>query len=243
MQELPGMVKDYLLGYIKRSNKPVYFILQRDGRLLEWGGDTGRYCLPELKIGESIEKQLYYLEGLVTSLDNTEVIRCVNIEGCGYIDIHLIPTQEHILIVFLAVEPATTNEIMKLQRITQLSQCNTRISLAAIALYADLFYSMGIVVMEFLENGTFNIIGSIPSWFSDIYPDIKIRRTQHDLESAFPFLKGFIKNARKHWSLKIPFSLRSGIQNADDAIGNQQQYEAIAITWADKNILFVQKFK
>ena len=46
------------------------------------------------------------------------------------------------------------------------------------AVLTDLLAALDIVVMERLEKGSFRLIGQIPGWFTELYPDSAGNRDQ-----------------------------------------------------------------
>lgn len=105
---------------------------------------------------------------------------------------------------------------------------------------ASLFAALDIVVMEYLDDGFFRIIGTIPDWFMQFYPDAATERDRLKLESKFSFLENFIIDAEYFWMGKEPGKLKSGLWSEIDTKGMECYFEASATRLKSKKILLIE---
>jgi signal transduction histidine kinase len=114
MSELPAPVINYLNSLASEHRKPAYLLINPEGRLLEWGGQTEAYGISDLRVGDPIGEQVFFLEGLFPLGDGKMVLSCVQTEAGRAADLHLFPTPEG---DFALLIDATTQEMQ--QRLMQ----------------------------------------------------------------------------------------------------------------------------
>jgi len=64
MVELPGAIREFLNNLAFTHTQPAYLFVDRDANLTSWGGSTEAYGLANLRAGEPVGEQVYFLEGL-----------------------------------------------------------------------------------------------------------------------------------------------------------------------------------
>lgn len=65
MLNLPSPISDFILKLISETQTPSYLLVQRDGRLLDYGGDIASYGFKNLERGGPVGEQVYFLEGML----------------------------------------------------------------------------------------------------------------------------------------------------------------------------------
>lgn len=114
MAELPVPVLAYLNHLAAELRSPAYLLTDQEGLLRDWGGDIAAYGLANLRIGEPIGEQLFFLEGLLPLAGQPLILPCLQTESGRPTDLHLFPTPEGDCALLL---DATTNEMQ--QRLMQ----------------------------------------------------------------------------------------------------------------------------
>ena len=106
---------------------------------------------------------------------------------------------------------------------------------------ADLFTALDMVVMEPLNDGSFGIIGNVPEWFVQFYPDVTSKRDKLRLGKKFPFLENFLLDAEDFWIENDDAGpqLKSGLWSEIDISGNECHLEASAVRLKNKKILLI----
>jgi signal transduction histidine kinase len=105
---------------------------------------------------------------------------------------------------------------------------------------ADLFTALDMVIMEHLDDRCFGIIGNVPEWFVQFYPDATSERNKLRLGKKFPFLENFLVDAEDFWmENNAGPPLKSGLWSETDISGNECHLEASAVRLKNKKILLI----
>lgn len=94
MLDLPIPVRDYINTLIVESRSPAYLLVAKDGRLSNWGGKCSVYGITNLKQGESIAEQVFFLEGLVPLDEAAIFLPCIKTKDGIFADVHLFSGDE-----------------------------------------------------------------------------------------------------------------------------------------------------
>lgn len=65
MLNLPSPVSDFMLKLLTDTRSPAYLLVQKDGRLADWGGDLAAYGIKDLQKDERVGEQVFFLEGML----------------------------------------------------------------------------------------------------------------------------------------------------------------------------------
>lgn len=102
-----------------------------------------------------------------------------------------------------------------------------------------LLAALNIVVMEQIDGGVFRIIGNIPNWFLNFYPNTALQRNKLILGESFLFLENFLIDAETFWREKRQGKLKSGVWSEIDILGQEFNFEASAIYLDNKKLLLI----
>lgn len=108
---------------------------------------------------------------------------------------------------------------------------------------SDLFAALDTVVMERLDDGSFTIIGTIPTWFIHFYPAAASTQDKLMPGKRFCFLENFLIDAEDFWSVNNTEHLKSGLWSEIDESGNECHFEASAVRLKNKKILLISLVK
>lgn len=108
-------------------------------------------------------------------------------------------------------------------------------------LFAELFATLNIVVLERQHQGTFRILSHVPTWFTRLYPQAVTQTEGLQLAEASPFLENFLVDAERFWSKQNVGQIKSGLWQEIDAVGKEYFLEAIAV-FVDTNELLLITF-
>lgn len=89
MLQLPVPVRDYINILVIETRSPAYFLVAKDGRLSNWGGECSVYGINNLRQGEYITKQVFFLEGLLPLDQSPIFLPCVKTNENVFADVHL----------------------------------------------------------------------------------------------------------------------------------------------------------
>jgi hypothetical protein len=120
MPELPSQVLDYVLSLVRTDRFPAYLYLEESGRLLDWGGSLELYGLCELKGGESIGKQVFFLDGLLP-LTSDLVLPRVKTEGGRSAEVHIFRRSGQVWVLLLDASSTEAQTARAQQKAHELS--------------------------------------------------------------------------------------------------------------------------
>ena len=103
---------------------------------------------------------------------------------------------------------------------------------------ADLFTALDTVIMEHLDDGSFEIIGDVPKWFLQFYPNVTSDWDKLKL-GKLSFLENFLIDVENFWIGSNVGPLKSGIWSEFDPLGNECHLEALAVRLENRKILLI----
>ncbi len=109
------------------------------------------------------------------------------------------------------------------------------------AVLADLFTSLHMAVIEYVEPGSFRFIGTPPDWFSDLYPVAMAHPGTVVLHSVSPFLDNFLIDVETFWDRREAGRFVSGPWTEVDAAGDPYALEAFAVCNASGTFLCIER--
>jgi PAS domain S-box-containing protein len=65
MPALPTPISEFMLKLNVDTRSPAYLLVQKDGRLSEWGGDLASYGMEGLRKDQPVGEQVFFLEGML----------------------------------------------------------------------------------------------------------------------------------------------------------------------------------
>ena len=114
MALLPASILDYLNQLTAAYRSPAYLLINDEGSLTAWGGNTDAYGLNGLQAGAPVGEQAFFLEGLFPLNGQEMVLSCLQTDSGRPADLHLLPRAEGDYAILL---DATTQEMQ--QRVMQ----------------------------------------------------------------------------------------------------------------------------
>ncbi len=94
MLDVPTSVIAYLLTFMLEKRSLAYLLVNKDGCLSTWGGKLAVYGVTNLRSGESVLQQVFFLEGLLPLDDFPLFLPCLKTEYGICADVHIFPTSE-----------------------------------------------------------------------------------------------------------------------------------------------------
>src|SRR5438067_1305887 len=105
---------------------------------------------------------------------------------------------------------------------------------------ADLLATLNIAVVERLDDGSFNLIGTAPDWFKQFCQLPETSEIDLNIEEKFPFLGSFLFDAEPFWAGNSRGRLRSGPWTESDPENNEFHLEASALCVSNRKILLIE---
>ncbi|MFY9224084.1 MAG: HAMP domain-containing sensor histidine kinase [Blastocatellia bacterium] len=93
----------------------------------------------------------------------------------------------------------------------------------------ELLVALNVVALERLDTGLFKLLGNLPDWFPDIYPDVISESKELKLEGVSPFLDNFLIDAENFWQHTESGHLKSGLWIETNNVGKEYYLEAVAL--------------
>jgi len=110
-------------------------------------------------------------------------------------------------------------------------------------LLLDLIKALEVAIMEKLPDDHFRIVGNIPPWFEEMFPDVVSRRDNLRPEKRFPFLSNFLSDAQEFWKDQSAGRLKSGSWIEKGYAGQEYQIEAIALFVNGRQLILIESGK
>ena len=115
MAKLPPPVLKYIYTQFLGDQSLAYFLTDRQGKVIERGGDLDRLNLNLPLPGDTITDALLFMEGLLPLVTPSLQIPCVKMESDLSVDVHLFPTSEGYGLI-LVDATRTENKRVRLQQ-------------------------------------------------------------------------------------------------------------------------------
>jgi hypothetical protein len=94
MLDIPTPVINYILNFLIEARSLAYLLVKKDGSLLTWGGKLAEYGITNLRKGENVGEQVFFLEGLLPLDDISLVLPLIKTEYGISIDVHIFASQQ-----------------------------------------------------------------------------------------------------------------------------------------------------
>ncbi|MDJ0617747.1 MAG: hypothetical protein QNJ63_13570 [Calothrix sp. MO_192.B10] len=101
MLDVPTPIINYLLNLMIEKHSLAYLLVNKDGCLSQWGGKLAAYGIEQLQEGEKVEKQVFFLEGMLPLNDDPIFIPRMKTEYGICADIHIFPSKDGDWVLFL----------------------------------------------------------------------------------------------------------------------------------------------
>ncbi|WP_299410335.1 bifunctional diguanylate cyclase/phosphodiesterase [Acaryochloris sp. IP29b_bin.148] len=108
------------------------------------------------------------------------------------------------------------------------------------SLPANVLAALDILVLEQVNGQSFKIVGTIPTWFTHLCPQITTHLEPHWITEHLPFLSNFLTDAAQFWYENQSGLYKSGLWCEHDAQNQEIHLEASALTLGTKKILLIQ---
>ena len=94
--DLPPEIASYLTTLTHPDRSLAYIQVTLQGDIISSGGELATYGLTSANVGDSISKQLFYLDGFFPHPAQHEVLPSIQTKPTQTIDIHFIPVDAHL---------------------------------------------------------------------------------------------------------------------------------------------------
>ncbi len=110
MLDFPSPVLDYIHTTTIKICSPAFLLIEKNGRLSDWGGKLESYGIRDLEKGQYVEERVFFLQGLLPLDDSPIFLKCIRTEQGLCADIHIFPGEQGDWVLLL---DATSDEIQQ----------------------------------------------------------------------------------------------------------------------------------
>ena len=242
MTSLPAPVLDLLHRQAVDRRSPAYVRIDSDARVLGIGGNLSKYGLNDLVIGDAVDAQLPYLQGLLDSDESDPHLLTVEADTGVVADVFLARDNTGDLVVLLDATfeleqqkliQQITNELRLLQAQVASEQQADDGSTAF-----ELLAELGAAALEQVDVGILRMHGTPPRWFSEVWPQAVAESSRIEMQELSPFLDAFLDDAASTWRSGNGV-LQSGPWTEVDSSGKEWHLEATALVCCDRAMLVI----
>ncbi|NJK30084.1 MAG: bifunctional diguanylate cyclase/phosphodiesterase [Acaryochloris sp. RU_4_1] len=108
------------------------------------------------------------------------------------------------------------------------------------SLSADVLAALGILVLESTATDSLTIVGTIPKWFTQLYPTVTHCLDCNWIELHSPFLANFLIDAAEFWAKDEFDCIKSGLWYEQDQADQTLYLEASALKVGSQQIVLVK---
>ena len=126
MTGFPAAITEHLLTAAGLERSPAYLQVEPDGSLTAWGGEVDRYGLEGLKLGQSVEQQVFFLAGLLPLDGPALFLPCVQAGHGLAADIHVFHRDGYDWVLLLDSAPPAVQSRLAQQQANELSLLHER---------------------------------------------------------------------------------------------------------------------
>jgi|GEM_PF-1292314 len=247
MTGLPAAITAHLLTAAGLERSPAYLQVEPDGSLTAWGGEVDRYGLEGLKLGQSVEQQVFFLAGLLPLDGPALFLPCVQAGHGLAADIHVFHRDGYDWVLLLDSTPLAVQGRLAQQQANELSLLHERQARATVqpgremndSLLSDLLATLGVAVLERTDAGTFRSQGRLPDWFLLVFPEAGATESFQP-GSRFHFLEHFLAEAELFWKSGQSGRITSGPWHETGLLHGGQYLEASALRVGAHQVLLLE---
>jgi HD-GYP domain-containing protein (c-di-GMP phosphodiesterase class II) len=246
----PDSVVDKILQLTLKTQCFCYLAVDREGLLLNMGGDMASMTLPAWKVGENILDTALFLSGYLPLASAYECIDSVQLGEACVIDVHLFNDENCVWVILVdktaaveweAIARQKTNELRLLQEEMARNE-EKAISQELDTAGFEFFESLNMMALEENKDGSFRLLKPVPQIFRSIYPEAFEGSSGFYPHQEFPFVENFLIDASEVWGdPENSTRLRSGPWVETSQHDKEIVLEAIALNWKQRKLLFIEE--
>jgi signal transduction histidine kinase len=246
-QALPKPLLDYWHGYTSAVHQPVYLQINKEGRVISYGGKLAHFGLNEPLINMPVEEEAIFLTGLLPLKMERMILPNLETTPGVIADIHLFKEISGITWVLLL---DTTEQETKLRAVIQKSNELQLKEIQYLKLISDnipaqVLNQMNTALFRILPENRFEVVGSLPEWFAATLGrciEDKEDGVVLQLSECYPFLEYFLDyEAAKLWEQPGNDMITSGPWTETDEASQEYFLEASALWVKNEKILLVRQ--
>ncbi|NNF99177.1 MAG: hypothetical protein HKM93_07350, partial [Desulfobacteraceae bacterium] len=256
MSEIPEIVLRYTCERMIKKRHPLYFLLDKEGRILKWGGPFSIYRLSEPVGNEQITDRYFFMEGLLPLEEKSVELSFIQISPEITVDLHIFLHNGSVWVLLLDASQHEADIAPLLQRANELNllyeaagtdgptmelrQNGKGIPSADHGVLSNLLKAMDLAVLQLNPDSSFKLIGAAPSWLNLIWPRSVDSAFKYRADEAAPFLANFILDAHQFWENNTTGRLESGVWSESFKDNKDYLMEASALFAVNHKVLTIE---
>ncbi|WP_051148574.1 hybrid sensor histidine kinase/response regulator [Desulfospira joergensenii] len=251
MSAFASVILEQLCSRVFRESRLVYFITDKTGNILEWGGNLSELNLGNPRTNTPISDIVIFMEGILPLENGSMEFSCIQMtpqvtvdalvfqSGPGYGLILWDASQKE---AFFTETQQKCNELSLLiekQKSLLRRESHTRVMGKNTPFMEDLFRALNFAVLEMNDQDEFILLGSPPQWIDKLPHSDLLVSGRPCPEDVFSFLGNFIQEAKSRWLKNPQESFKSGLWIEKDHTGQEFLFEATAVVIHGKRMLII----
>ena len=247
--QYPENVVDKILQVTLQTNRFAYFSIDKQGALLNKGGELSSMGMPDWEIGQNILDEALFLSGYIPMARNYEYIAAYQVSDAVVVDVHMFKDNgcSWVILVDKSAEKEWEstarqkgNELRLLRQQIENQSSRPEID-SEFHTHFDFFESLNMMALRANDDGSFELLEPVSDRFKDIYPEYLESTVSLHPQQKFAFVENFLIDAKEIWSLEGGSKrIRSGPWIEVSADGSEVALEAIALNWEGNKLLFIE---
>jgi signal transduction histidine kinase len=241
MNNLPEHIITYMIRRSLNFVGPAYIKVEIDGTIVGSGGDLARFSLDKLENGKNIGDLIDIFEGFFPFFKVEAELPLVEIASGVHSDIHIFKTGEEINMLFIdSSESGETIQSFYQHRNENMLFADSQLSFKEDPVLFQILKSLDAVVLEKIDEDTFQLIGKAPRWIISLKPDKTGIVNQENLFNRYPFVENFMQTALEFWDTSNTGIYSSDIWSEVNEDNEEYYMDAKAISILNRKFLLLQ---
>ena len=245
----PENVINKILQITLDSKKFAFLSIDQDGIVISTGGKLSAMGLPDWVMGENIRDEALFLHGFFPMENPYDCISDVQTNNKTVIDIHLFQDKDSCWLILVDKTDEMNWQALARQKDNELRLIKEEMNryeapeqpTDVIATQYELCDALSMLVLKRNDDGSFELLNPPSKRFEGVFvckltPDEPIYPQQN-----FAFIENFLIDAEELWQRDIEGErMRSGPWIEKNSADIEIALEAIALTWNNKQLLFIE---
>ena len=238
--DYPDSVINKILQITLNTQTFAYLAIDRDGKLINQGGDLHALGLPQWELSDNILDEALFLAGNIPLHSRYETLPSLHISDDRVVDVHLFDDAPLIWVVLVdktselewqSRARQSSNELRLLQQqIKERENCQF-----------EFFEALNMMALRLNDDGTFDLLKPVAENFALIYPEAFESPQSLHPQDKFPFIENFLIDAEELWAKNVNHQRISSGPWVESVKGKGEvALEATAINWESQKLLFIQ---
>ena len=231
---LPEVVLAFLQRVLIQDRDPAFLVTDRNGVLIESGGNLTAYGLQNVRPGDPLSGQADFVEGLLP-LESQEIsLPCIEIAPQTFADIHCFRDNDRDFILLIDVTSFGSRQALLQQKTNDLKLLRGKHTN-----FTQLIRDLDMVFLIKADDIRFYLLGEAPEWIEYCGLQFVAEENQYHVSGKLNFLYNFVTSAEE--DVQSTERLKSGPWVETDPAGNEWYFEATAMRRGKDKIVMIER--